>query len=149
MTVKFWSTRGQFGPFSNFSRHSVVIDKKRYKTTEHFYQSQKFVKTDTLYSHKIAKATTPKEAARLGRNRSKKMRRDWESAKVNVMRRALQAKVDQHPSIRELLLSTGDCKIVEDSPYDSYWGCGSDGKGKNMLGRLWMELREKLREESE
>jgi predicted NAD-dependent protein-ADP-ribosyltransferase YbiA (DUF1768 family) len=29
---------------------------------------------------------------------------------------------------------------------DSFWGCGSDGKGRNMLGRLLMELRERLRE---
>lgn len=147
MTVKFWSSRGQFGPFSNFSRHSVVINKKRYKTTEHFYQAQKFVKTDTLYAHKVAKATTPKEAARMGRNRSKKMRRDWESVKVDIMRRALRAKAEQHPSIKELLLGTDEHKIIEDSPYDFYWGCGDDGKGKNMLGRLWMELREELRGE--
>ena len=147
MTVKFWSTRGEFGPFSNFSRHGVTIGKKKYKTTEHYYQAQKFIKTDTLWCLKITKATLPKEAARMGRNRSKKMRRDWESVKVDIMRKALRVKAEQHPVIKELLLGTGDRKIIEDSPNDWYWGCGSDGKGKNMLGRLWMELRRELRGE--
>lgn len=145
MTVKFWSTRGEYGPFSNFSRHPVTIGKKKYRTTEHFYQAQKFVKTDSLHANKIAKAPRPREAADMGRDRSKKLRKDWESVKVGIMRQALRAKAAQNPSVKELLLSTGDSKIVEDSPKDWYWGCGSDGKGKNMLGRLWMEVREEIR----
>lgn len=147
MTIKFWRTREEYGAFSNFSRHSVRIDGVRYKTTEHFYQAQKFVKTDKLWAKKIAKQNRPGDAARLGRDRSRPLRKDWESVKVDVMRRALRAKVAQYPSIEELLLSTGDQKIVEDSPKDAYWGVGPDGKGKNMLGRLWMELREELRGE--
>ena len=147
MTVKFWSTTGEFGAFSNFSRHPIVLGKKKYKTTEHYYQAQKFVKTDTLYALKVAKAKQPRQAARMGRNRSKKLRSDWESVKVGVMRKALRAKAEQHDSIKELLLSTGDRKIIEDSPNDGYWGCGADGKGRNMLGRLWMEVRQELREE--
>lgn len=148
-TIKFWSTTGEYGSFSNFSKHSVVIGQKRYKTTEHFYQAQKFISTDPLYANKIAKASTPKEAAKLGRNRSKSMRRDWDSAKLNVMRTALRAKVDQHEDVKELLLSTGTSKIEEDSPYDFFWGTGDDGSGKNWLGQLWMELRANLRGETE
>lgn len=44
---------------------------------------------------------------------------------------ALEAKF-RDEAMRNLLLSTGDKTIVEDSPHDSYWGCGSDGKGQNM-----------------
>lgn len=40
-----------------------------------------------------------------------------------------------------------DREIVEDSPIDSYWGCGADGLGKNMLGKLLMKLREELKNE--
>jgi ribA/ribD-fused uncharacterized protein len=42
-------------------------------------------------------------------------------------------------------LSTGDEEIVEDSPIDSYWGCGADGKGQNNLGKILMEVRSRLR----
>ena len=145
MTIKFYSTFGKYGAFSNFSRHSVVIDHKRYKTTEHFYQAQKFIKTDKQWANKIAKQARPSQAASLGRDKSRPLRKDWESVKVDVMRRALRAKVEQYSSIEELLLSTGDRKIIENSPKDAYWGVGPSGRGKNMLGRLWMELREQLR----
>jgi len=145
MAIKFWSTTGEYGCFSNFSRHEVVIGNKRYKTTEHYFQSQKFAGTDPLYSNKIAKASTPKEAARLGRDKKRKnLRHDWESAKLDVMRKALRAKIEQHEDIKKLLLSTYDEKIIEDSPYDFFWGCGDDGSGQNWLGRLWMELRTEL-----
>ena len=34
-------------------------------------------------------------------------------SKVSVMREALVAKFEQHPQLRDLLLSTGDAKLVE------------------------------------
>jgi ribA/ribD-fused uncharacterized protein len=63
------------------------------------------------------------------------------------MREALWAKFTQHPELRSLLLSTGDETIVEHTENDNYWGDGGDGSGRNRLGVLLMELREKLRTE--
>ena len=50
----------------------------------------------------------------------------------------------QNSEVRALLESTGSKLLVENSPKDSYWGCGADGKGKNMLGQVLMEIREQL-----
>jgi ribA/ribD-fused uncharacterized protein len=47
---------------------------------------------------------------------------------------------------REILLATGDQEIVENARGDRYWGIGEDGMGKNMLGKILMEVREKLRQ---
>lgn len=69
------------------------------------------------------------------------IRSDWGAVKEDVMRKALVAKFTGDPSLRELLRSTGTAKIVEDSPRDSYWGVGKDGKGLNRLGELLMEVR--------
>ena len=44
-------------------------------------------------------------------------------------------------------MNTGDRKLVEHSPYDSYWGDGPDGNGQNRLGELLMRLRSALRGE--
>ena len=44
-------------------------------------------------------------------------------------------------NLQKLLDSTKPAFIIEDSPYDYYWGCGSDGKGKNMLGQLLCKIR--------
>jgi len=42
-------------------------------------------------------------------------------------------------------LETGDKPIVEENPGDSYWGNGPDGSGKNMLGKIIVEVRETLK----
>ena len=83
-------------------------------------------------------------AARMGRERKRKLRRDWESAKVGIMREALVAKFTQHDELRALLLSTGHAKLVEHTANDDFWGDGGDGSGRNMLGRLLMEVRRTL-----
>lgn len=82
----------------------------------------------------------------MGRARSHPLRFDWEQVKDDVMRRAVLCKFETHADIRDVLLSTGDEQIVENSPIDYYWGCGADGSGKNMLGLILMEVREMLRE---
>ena len=38
-------------------------------------------------------------------------------------------------------------KLVEHTTNDAYWGDGGDGSGTNMLGRILMEVRERLRAE--
>ena len=144
--VKFYSTGDEYGCFSNFSAHPVRISGKLWPTTEHFFQAQKFKEVE--YREKIRKANSPMIAARMGRDRKKPLRRDWESVKVGVMRDAIRAKFTQHADLREILLSTGDARIVEHTERDSYWGDGGDGSGKNMLGRILMEIRDELKEAS-
>jgi ribA/ribD-fused uncharacterized protein len=61
------------------------------------------------------------------------------------MHEVVLAKFTQHPSLRELLLSTGDALLVEHTAHDSYWGDGGNGSGKNLLGQILMRVREQLR----
>jgi ribA/ribD-fused uncharacterized protein len=58
---------------------------------------------------------------------------------------ALRAKFSQHEGVRQILLETGERRIVEHTPRDSYWADGGDGRGKNRLGELLMRLRSELR----
>ncbi len=143
MTILFYSTSGEYGCFSNFSAHSIRLDGQRWPTTEHYFQAQKFLGTD--YMHEIRKAKSPMIAARLGRSRKVRLRPDWDSAKDNVMRKAVLAKFTQHDDLRLVLLGTGNEEIIEDTTDDDYWGRGSSGSGKNMLGRILMEVRVQLR----
>jgi len=145
-TIRFYRVGEPFGEFSNFALYSISLGKRRWPTVEHYFQAQKF--QDKTHQEAIRKAKKPSIAARMGRDRKKRLRRDWESAKVGVMREAILAKFTQHAELRELLISTGDAKIVEHTERDSYWGDGGDGSGKNMLGRLLMELRQRLCEDS-
>jgi hypothetical protein len=61
------------------------------------------------------------------------------------MRKAIRAKFDQHPNLKQLLMSTGNAILMENSPYDDYWGIGPHGDGSNWLGHLLMELREEYK----
>ena len=143
MAIEFYSTQDEYGCFSNFSPHPFRLDGKRWPTSEHYFQAQKFV--GSPHADEIRKAKTPMIAARLGRSRKAPLRRDWESVKDQVMRRAVLAKFEAHADIREVLLGTGDEKIVEATTDDYHWGCGSSGSGKNRLGQILMEVRTILR----
>jgi N-glycosidase YbiA len=140
--VNFYSVGDEFGEFSNFAEYPISLDGERWPTSEHYFQAQKF--EDNKYRQKIRKASSPMLAAHLGRDRKQKLRRDWESVKVGVMRSVVLAKFTQHADLRALLLSTGEAKLVEHTENDDYWGDGGDGSGKNMLGRILMQVRESL-----
>ncbi|MEG4836674.1 NADAR family protein [Microcoleus sp. B9-D4] len=143
MAIYFYTTGSEYGFFSNFSSHGFELDGEYWPTTEHYFQAQKFPKT--AHCDQIRQAKTPKDAAKMGRNRSRPLRKDWEQVKDDIMRKAVLRKFETHAEIREILLATGDEEIVENSPIDYYWGCGKDGSGKNMLGQILMEVREILR----
>ncbi len=144
MTIAFYGTKGTYGCFSNFSRHGFELDGVYWRTSEHYFQAQKFV--GTHHADEIQGAATPKQAANMGRERKRPLRADWELVKEDVMRRGVRKKFETHDDIRAVLLATGDEQIVENAPGDYYWGCGADGSGKNRLGVILMEVRVLLRQ---
>jgi ribA/ribD-fused uncharacterized protein len=141
--IHFYSTKAEYGYFSNFSAHPVRLKGRTWPTAEHYFQAQKFA--DTPYEEEIRRANSPMIAARLGRSRKHPLRRDWESVKDAIMREAVLAKFTQHADVRAVLVGTGDAELVEHTSNDSYWGDGGDGSGKNKLGKILMSVREELR----
>ena len=141
--IRFYRPTDPWGEFSNFSPHQVSLDGRPWPTSEHRFQAQKFA--GTPYEEEIRLAPTPMDAARLGRDRTRGLRKDWYAVRDAVMREVLVAKFTQHPDLLELLLSTGDALLVEHTRNDRYWADGGDGSGSNRLGLLLMELREQLR----
>lgn len=147
MTIYFYSVLEEpYGCFSNFSPHGFELDGKYWKTSEHYFQAQKFA--GTPHEETIRQAKTPKQAAEMGRDRSRPLRADWEMVKEDVMRRAVYAKFKTHEAIRDILLQTSDDDLVENAPGDTYWGTGKFGTGLNRLGVILMEIRERLRAET-
>lgn len=137
MTLNFYRERELHGEFSNFFKAPIELDGKIWKTTEHYYQAQKSLDEDVIENIRLA--SDPKKAAGLGRSLT--LRPHWEAVKEEVMKKALLAKFTQHLDLQKKLLETKGIKLVEKSPFDGYWGSGSDGLGKNRLGELLMELR--------
>ena len=58
------------------------------------------------------------------------------------MLRALRAKFDQHVEFRGVLLGTKGIRLVEHTVNDNYWADGGDGSGKNVLGKMLMQIRD-------
>jgi ribA/ribD-fused uncharacterized protein len=144
--IQFYRVIEPYGEFSNFSPHPFDLKGKVWPTAEHYFQAQKFAGTE--HEDLIRLAKSPMVAARMGRSRERPLRQDWETAKEDILREALLVKFTQHPALRSLLLSTGDAELIEHTKNDRYWGDGGNGNGKNRLGQLLMELREKLKTEA-
>jgi hypothetical protein len=144
VTIFFYLPREEWGFLSNFSPHGVELDGLYFPTVEHFFQASKFAQTEPKYAEAIRCARKPRDAARMGRDRSHALRSDWEAVKDDIMRRGVGCKFRTHPALREKLLATGDEALVERSPVDFYWGCGEDGSGLNRLGTILMEVRAEL-----
>ncbi len=140
--ICFFRVSDEFGEFSNFAPYPIRVDGRTWPTSEHYFQAQKF--TDEKQRERIRKANSPMLAARLGRDRKVRLRRDWQGAKVEVMRKAVRAKFAQHAELARLLVRTGDATLVEHTERDAFWGDGGDGSGENWLGRILMEIRSEL-----
>ena len=143
--ILFYRVSDPYGEFSNFSPHPFHLHGKTWPTSEHYFQAQKFA--GTTHEEEIRLTDSPMVAARMGRSLARPLRADWEAVKDDIMREALRAKFTQHPSLRSLLLGTGNANLVEHTKNDRYWADNGDGTGKNRLGQLLMELRKQLRNE--
>ena len=140
--IHFYRVSDEYGCFSNFAPYPINLGGKSWPTSEHYFQAQKFL--DDNIQKKIRQAKSPSVAARMGRDRSSPLRRDWERVKDDVMRQAVGAKFTQHDDLKKILLDTGDAILIEHTENDSYWGDGGDGSGRNMLGRILMQVRADL-----
>ncbi|MCI0565714.1 NADAR family protein [bacterium] len=130
--------------FDSFSAHTVYLDDFLYATAEHAYHAGKY--EDEKIVHAIRNASSAHEAKKIGSDPSQKDKRrpDWPVARVPRMRRIIRAKHAQHEHVQKCLKQSVGLVIIEDSPTDSFWGRGPDWNGENMLGKLWMELRDEL-----
>jgi ribA/ribD-fused uncharacterized protein len=115
-------------------------------TSEHAYQAARFMDTAPALSEAILVARSAHVARQIAMEHVHRQRPDWDEIKVGVMLSICRAKLSQHPYIATLLERTGNYQIVEDSPVDPFWGWGPNRDGRNALGKIWMQLREELRD---
>lgn len=139
-----------YGAFSNLYRCPVVFEGQTFTTAEHAYQAGKPRKKAVC--DWILSAPTPALVAMAAHGLyTWDIRPKWSQLKYDRMRSVLHAKFTQHPDLRELLLSTGTARLVEvgrvDTPVNRTWG-EVNGRGRNMLGVLLMELRSRLQKEA-
>lgn len=130
---------------SSYSRHGFELDGDTWPSVEHYYQGMKFKPGELRNA--IRDADHPAKAQKLAANNKKHIRNDWKKVKETIMTRAIYIKCRTHLEAANALLATKDRKIVENSQFDYFWGCGRDGRGHNTYGRILMAVRNRLIEE--
>ncbi len=136
----------EFYVLSNFSSFAVDWRGRRWSTSEHAYQAAHFIDTDKKLFEKIFKARSAHDAYKIAKANADKAPENWDEIKTVVMEEIVRLKLEQNLYVKKKLLETEDLLLVEDSPKDGFWGWGPDRKGRNELGKIWMKLRDELRD---
>ena len=91
--INFYYVDEPYGEFSNFASFPIEIDGRTWPTSEHYFQAQKFAGTE--HEEFIRSEPSPMIAAKMGRDRNRPFRSDWDLIKDDVMRLAIRAKFTQ------------------------------------------------------
>jgi ribA/ribD-fused uncharacterized protein len=161
--IRFYRASGNFGFLSNlfrlevplwlpdeFDRSANLVRKAAYfRTSEAAYQYGKPRKQDV--ADWIVSAPAPHLCAAAAHALFVyDVRPNWNEIKVARMRWVLRLKFDptERYPLWQSLMNTGDAALIETSSIDAFWGIGKKGIGKNMLGKLLMEVRDELRQDA-
>lgn len=132
---------GNYRFLSNFYHAPVCVSGIDYLNTEAAYQAGKTLDMDVRAEFSSLDPSTAKK-----KGRYVELRADWDVVKIEIMELCLRAKFMKHPDLAEKLIATGNAKLIEGNHWgDTIWGVSlKTGKGKNLLGKLLMNIREDL-----
>lgn len=148
---------------SNFWEVEIKYDNIIYPSVEHYYVAMKIDESQKVtikvnnkdvemlltvqeIRQYISKIELPGRAKTFGKKI--KQRKDWNDIKVSIMNYGLKQKYSQEP-FKTKLIETYTQTIVETNYWkDTFWGV-CDGVGKNVLGKMIMSIRERIRAQKE
>lgn len=150
--IAFTKVKLPYGWLSNMSPHPIEYGGYTWRTTEALFQALRFPVGDPVREEiRIQKSPMGAKMVAKKYGTGKMMISPRSELDLDNMRYCLARKIACHPQLEKELMATGDEQLVEDvtrRPSGVFWGMalGLDGwYGENWLGKLWMELREKLK----
>lgn len=139
--AKITSFSGSYSFLSNFYPCKVQYEGVVYPSSEHAYVASKI--TNQIEKLSIAEIESPSEVKRVGR--SIKLRPNWDSVKVFIMKCIVEAKFHQNPDLMKMLQETRPHELIEGNYWgDKFWGESPLGNGKNELGKILMSVRDDI-----
>ena len=133
---------GQHRFLSNFWQVDIPHEGVIYPSVEHAYQASKSV--NRIDRMRIRQAPTSGEAKWLGKQVT--LRNNWNDIKFTIMHRLVKQKFSDPGELQDMLLATGDRKLIEGNWWgDVVWGVYK-GEGENHLGYILMGVRHELRD---
>jgi ribA/ribD-fused uncharacterized protein len=146
----FKKNNDKFGGLSNMStKFPVSVNGCKIRTVEALYQAMRFPNNSEVQKELIAEAS-PMKVKMISQKYKALTRTDWDSVRVKIMKWCLNVKYAQNIiTFSEALNETNGKYIVENSSSDNFWGAIPNESntvfvGKNALGRLLMDLRDKI-----
>lgn len=139
---------------SNFSAFRLRWKGHDFDTSEAAYHWEKFSHgADTPEEAEalsdicgqIKRARSAHEAFKIAEANKHLVHPEWKARRIPVMLDILRAKADQHEYVSRKLDATDNRELVENSWRDDFWGWGPNRDGKNMLGKLWVKVRDERR----
>ncbi len=120
--------------FDNFEYTPFIYNGKEYISSEQAYQASKFI--DQNYAEQIRLTKQSHRIYEMGQTKEYKIKPNFD--RKRIMYKIICAKLIHNKNIAKLLLLTqGDITFPES---DEYWG-----SSKNILGKIYMKIRKKLR----
>ena len=124
----------------------LELENEQWRTAEHYVHTM-LAGTPGL-ANRIRAAESGYAAYKLAKPWYRRKIKGWKSQRRLYMTRAVYTLVQMYSDIHHYVLDSGEQMIVETSQYDHYWGIGRDLRGENMLGKVWMDVRQRLREKA-
>lgn len=158
--IAFTKVALPYGWLGNMAPYPLTYGGKEWRTSEALFQALRF--TDESIQEDIRSQTSPMAAKMVARQVIATLPDQVAVQPQGIedlknMHMVLKLKLEQHPHLRDELLATGDRLIIEDCTKRTrgsglFWGARllEDGTwdGKNYLGRMWVSIRDSLREGS-
>ena len=147
---------GELNPLSNYHKCNFTVQERKFLSTEQFIQYTKACHfNDINTAAKILQATNAMECKNLSRQiaLTDEVER-WSKVAPEKCLPGIQAKFQQNPKLKKILMNTGTKTIVESS-YDKLWGTrvpihsqdclnNEAWTSTGILGNLLMQTRESL-----
>lgn len=144
--IMFSRKNNIYPEFSNYHIKPFVYGNIMWDSVEAAFQAQKSLDNEI---RKQFASLTPGQAK--SRGRKVLLRPDWERVKYDLMYEICLEKFKQNEDLKELLLSTEDALLVENTTgwHDNIWGCClcyrcRNSKSRNNLGVILMRVRSEL-----
>lgn len=135
---------------------SFDADGVNYPTAEHYMMAEKArLFADDKHLQAILETEDPGKAKHLGRKVAGFDQQEWMDHRFDIVVKGNRLKFSQNDHLKDFLVNTGNCILVEASPTDRVWGIGMQQgepgiespkkwRGLNLLGFALMEVRDGL-----
>lgn len=150
--IKFTKVSLPYGWLGNMAPFPVMYNGKKWLTIEALFQALRFENEKIIEEIRLEKSPMGAKM-KAKKNKLLYVVEPMSEKDLENMRMCVRLKLEQHPRLVGQLLATNDQLICEDigkrnGERHKFWGAKEINgvwEGKNMMGKIWMELRTQLR----